>query len=142
MSSSITLLPQQFDNVLSPVQYVGNANLTLTNAMSGSTFVINNGNSTGSVTLTLGAVASSVGWQGKILIQSLSKAFNVILSFPAGTLNGVLVEGTTMVLATNNGSLTFVQGTCVQSDYVDIFSDGSFWYCKGVTQVNAACTVA
>lgn len=107
----------------------------LTAAQTGTTF-----NLTGALgpAVTLPAVASSAGVQYRFVNGPAAlTATNAVITAPAGLLYGEVLGNATWVRKNAATTITFIAGTSVLGDTIDMWCDGTNWYVKGASNVSA-----
>ena len=115
---------------------------TLSVSQSGSTVLVPS-NGANLVTITLPAVATAVGCNFKVILKGAVQAGTVIVTTGAGT--PAIFQGNSIINATltpqiNGNTITFIN-TTVASSNVELFSDGTNWNFKALSNSNLAAAI-
>ena len=119
----------------------------LSAADSGKTFYLN---SATEFDTTLPAVALAAGFHARFVVKAAPVGASYTITSAASDIHGGLstsdVDGTAVDSANTAGTavdvITFVDGSAVIGDYIDIRCDGTFFYVSGHTAVAAVVTLA
>ena len=82
--------------------------------------------------------------QKVVTIGFIAGTNSTVAAAAANLLNGVIINAATSVLTSpsNKQTFTFVTGTAVTGDYIDLYSDGVKWEFFAVTSANGGITIA
>ncbi len=97
----------------------------------------------GAATITLPALASSAGAKYRIFWKTAGNN-STVAAAEANKLNGVIINAATSVLAlaSNKQTFTFVSGTAITGDWIELVNDGQKWQSFAVCSANGGITVA
>jgi hypothetical protein len=114
------------------------ASETLSMADSGKVFLCSQA---GAYDITLPPASTSKGWTGVFILEVTgSNAFDII-SDPADKMYGLMISGENEANGDEYGSdadkITFIAGTAVKGDRIDIVCGGSEWIAHAVCGDNA-----
>lgn len=119
----------------------------LTIADSGKTFYLN---SATEFDTTLPAVADAAGFHARFIVKAAPVGASYTITSAANDIHGGIstsdVDGTAADPANTAGTavdvITFVDGSAVIGDHIDIRCDGTFYYVTGLAAVAAGITLA
>lgn len=99
----------------------------------------------GGFAVTLPAVADSEGVNFKFVVKvSPTTAYTVVTASSENVIHGNVVSsggGATTVAAASD-TITFVASTAIIGDTVELFCDGTYWYCRGECDVDGGVTLS
>jgi hypothetical protein len=135
-------------DVSTKVEEVIAANV-ITSAECGRTFVLN---AAAEFASTLPAIAGTGGCKFRFIVRGAPAAASYTIGTAAettsivGGINELEVDtsddGPSCVAAGGCDVITFVDGVAVEGDYVELISDGTYWYLSGQTAADGGATVA
>ena len=121
---------------------------TLLETDSGKTFMLN---STTEFTTTLPALSDAgSGWNCRFVVKSAPSGANYVVTENAASdtdkivVNGIneleVDTGDDGVSNTGCTNINFIDGTAIEGDWVEIFTDGTKWYATGQTKADGGIT--
>ena len=113
---------------------------------SGKIFMLDGANAAGAYVVTLPTVANALeGWSCKFVVTEQTPTAAITISAEGAIMHGYSEDITADIgIGTNGTAVTslLIGVSAAQGDTIELFTDGTLWYFKQLSQVSGSVTVA
>jgi hypothetical protein len=136
----VTLKDNAIEGAVESTEVITGANV-ITTAESGKVFFLNS--ATGAAQTLPTVSASTVGLKYKFIISTVPTSGNMTVVTAAadnGSFEGVVDVNSAQVDGGSNITINFVASTCVIGDWVEVMTDGTYWFVTGASTAAGGIT--